>query len=237
MSFGLNTGSGSQFEQRVDAIGAQLPGIRRIEQEFGQLVTDLDKEAALDQAMLEEFNKRPPAEDPSTDISALKKADPSFVDTEFIVIARDTFYIVLRARADQNADLGKAELGPQLEADLASEIDSDKAAHRRRNESMVEIEDAKIIKGMFVGGKMLATVRFSLSGSEADVDISSGASQTLGGRSGSWTEDWTFARDPSVNTDAEDQRLAVQGEQWFVAHKGWTVTHIVKNGAPDQDAV
>lgn len=216
--------------------GPSIPFIGgKMKAEFAQLDVDLGQEEVDDQAMLALFLKRPPAEDPGVDISAITKVDPQFVDADFIGIARDTFDVVKRARSEQQADLGTAELGPDLEAELRKEVSSDVAAHRRHVESLVEIEDAKIIKAEVHDTAHFITVRFSLSGGENDLDLQTGTIMEEQGWENNREEDWTFVRTWGTNTDAQDRAMTLNTEQWFIAHKGWTVSHIVRVNAPTQD--
>ena len=40
------------------------------------------------------------------------------------------------------------------------------------------------------------------------------------------TQDWTFERDPSVDTSADDEDHEVADGGWMVAHRGWRLTGI-----------
>ena len=60
-----------------------------------------------------------------------------------------------------------------------------------------------------VGGVERAVVRFAIIGDAALV-----------------TQDWTFERDPGVDTSADDEQHEVADGGWTVAHRGWRLAGI-----------
>lgn len=47
----------------------------------------------------------------------------------------------------------------------------------------------------------------------------------------SWTERWTYRRDPRADTSASDLRHEISpdpADEWLVAHGGWIVTGITR---------
>jgi hypothetical protein len=71
-----------------------------------------------------------------------------------------------------------------------------------------DIASAEVTAVSVVGGRERAVVRFGITGST------------------SITQDWTFERNPSVDTSAEDEDHEVADGGWLVAHRGWRLTEI-----------
>jgi hypothetical protein len=71
-----------------------------------------------------------------------------------------------------------------------------------------DIASAEVTAASVVEGRERAVVRFGING-ETSV-----------------TQDWTFERDPSVDTSADDEDHEVADGGWLVAHRGWRLTGI-----------
>jgi hypothetical protein len=71
-----------------------------------------------------------------------------------------------------------------------------------------DIASAEVTAASVVGGREQAVVRFGINGSSLV------------------TQDWTFERDPSVDTSAEDEQHEVADGGWLVAHRGWRLIGI-----------
>jgi hypothetical protein len=71
-----------------------------------------------------------------------------------------------------------------------------------------DIASAVITAASIANGRERAVVRF---------DINGGSSVT---------QDWTFERDPSVDSSADDEDHEVADGGWLVAHRGWRLTGI-----------
>lgn len=71
-----------------------------------------------------------------------------------------------------------------------------------------DIASAEVTTAAVVDGKERAVVRFGINGTPAV------------------TQDWTFERDPSVDTSADDEDHEVADGGWMVAHQGWRLTGI-----------
>jgi len=84
-----------EFTHAIDNL--MIPGF---DQKLGAVLSDLDKEAAADQAMLAEFAKLPDAESPGVSVTALSDADKTFDDHEVVRVARDCCLILQKARVD-----------------------------------------------------------------------------------------------------------------------------------------
>jgi hypothetical protein len=199
-----------------------IPGF---DQKLDAVLGDLDREAAADQAMLDEFAKRADAEAPGVSVQVLRDADKTFDDHEVVSIARDCCLILLKARFDEQADRGEAELSPNLEDQLRQAIARDVGAHHHHLLPSLEIDDGRIVKAQLVDGKEVVTVRLSLRGEQLVRDDASG--EVVEGSTNviTWQEDWSLTRDPRVDTTGEDVELTAAG-QWFIAHRGWVVTDI-----------
>jgi hypothetical protein len=72
-----------------------------------------------------------------------------------------------------------------------------------------DISSAEVTAATVVGGFERAVVRFGIIGDAAPV-----------------TQDWTFERDPSGDTSADDEQHEVADGGWTVAHRGWRLTGI-----------
>jgi hypothetical protein len=71
-----------------------------------------------------------------------------------------------------------------------------------------DIASAEVTAASVVAGRERAVVRFGINGST------------------SATQDWTFERDPSVDTSDDDEDHEVADGGWMVAHRGWRLTGI-----------
>lgn len=72
-----------------------------------------------------------------------------------------------------------------------------------------DIASAEVTAATMVSGREQAVVRFSIVGDTAPV-----------------TQDWTFERDPGVDTSIEDEQHEVADGGWTVAHRGWRLIGI-----------
>jgi predicted lipid-binding transport protein (Tim44 family) len=208
------------------------PWGKKRKQELEQLEADMDAASAAEDKVLDtvtsEMANRPTAEAPGVDIGAIIKADPTFNDQDFLTIARDTFYHVREARTADRESLDDALLSPQLEKELDDVIAGDVTAHRHHLLPGLEIRTIVITSAAVTDGKMTITVRLHLSSEEEERDdagkLTSGSEQIH-----EWDEDWTFWRDPSIDSSATDKQRTELFERdggWFIAHKGWIVTSI-----------
>jgi hypothetical protein len=71
-----------------------------------------------------------------------------------------------------------------------------------------DIASAEVTAASVADGRERAVVRFGINGSI------------------SVTQDWSFERDPSVDTTADDEAHEVADGGWLVAHRGWRLTGI-----------
>ncbi len=71
-----------------------------------------------------------------------------------------------------------------------------------------DIASAEVTTASVVDGRERAVVRFGIIGST------------------SVTQDWTFERDPSVDTSHDDEDHEVADGGWLVAHRGWRLMGI-----------
>jgi len=71
-----------------------------------------------------------------------------------------------------------------------------------------DIASAEVTAAAVVDGRERAVVRFDINGAT------------------SVTQDWTFERDPSADTSADDEQHEVADGGWLVAHRGWRLTGI-----------
>jgi hypothetical protein len=71
-----------------------------------------------------------------------------------------------------------------------------------------DIASAEVTAASVADGRERAVVRFGINGST------------------SITQDWSFERDPSVDTSADDEAHEVADGGWLVAHRGWRLTGI-----------
>lgn len=71
-----------------------------------------------------------------------------------------------------------------------------------------DIASAEVTAASVVAGRERVVVRFGIIGST------------------SVTQDWTFERDPSVDTSHDDEDHEVADGGWLVAHRGWRLTGI-----------
>jgi hypothetical protein len=71
-----------------------------------------------------------------------------------------------------------------------------------------DIASAEVTAASVADGRERAVVRFGINGST------------------SVTQDWSFERDPSVDTSADDEAHEVADGGWLVAHRGWRLTGI-----------
>jgi len=72
-----------------------------------------------------------------------------------------------------------------------------------------DIASAELTAAAVVGGLERAVVRFGINGGVAVA-----------------TQDWTFERDPKVDSSAEDEEHEIADGGWTVPHRGWRLTGI-----------
>jgi hypothetical protein len=72
-----------------------------------------------------------------------------------------------------------------------------------------DIASAEVTAASLVSGREQAIVRFGIVGDTSPV-----------------TQDWTFERDPSVDSSVEDEQHEVADGGWTVAHRGWRLLGI-----------
>ena len=194
---------------------------------------DLEQEEvkAVEQGLAD----KPAAEAPGADLSAVKAADPTFDDQQFISIARESFNLIREARTLDNPATASGTLSDDLKAQLQNVIDGDVAAHRHHLLPGLWIKSSQITDASVAGGKLTVIVQFRLSSQEMDRDANlnliAGSDQWQ-----EWDERWTFWRDPSVDTSASDEQHILMHEEeggWMFAHRGWIVTKIERLGAAD----
>jgi hypothetical protein len=71
-----------------------------------------------------------------------------------------------------------------------------------------DIASAEVTAATVVGGRERAVVRFGIN---CDTSV---------------TQDWTFERDPTVDTSADDEDHEIADGGWLVAHRGWRLMGI-----------
>jgi predicted lipid-binding transport protein (Tim44 family) len=202
-----------------------------------QLAADIDAADKADDKRFGDFAdsiaNRPAAAVAGVDLSVITNVDATFDGQEFLTIARDCFYHVRQARTTRNPNLDEAILSPQLEKELDDVIAGDVASHRHHLLPGLEIQLVVVTAAAVTDGKMTLTARLHVVGEEAERDD---AGKLTGGseQAHQWDEDWTFWRDPSIDSSATDkQRTEMRQAQggWFIAHKGWMVTAIERAGS------
>jgi predicted lipid-binding transport protein (Tim44 family) len=170
---------------------------------------------------------RGPATAGGVDLSAIKAADPSFDDQDFITIARESFNLIRKARTTDHEKFDEGLLSPQLAQEVKAAIDGDVASHQHHLLPGLEIRTAAITGGQVTDGKLTLTVRLHLwVGSANPTEAVEAGTE--------WDEDWTFWRDPTIDSSATDRDHALRREAdgfWMFAHKGWIVTSIQRDGA------
>lgn len=72
-----------------------------------------------------------------------------------------------------------------------------------------DIQSAEVTAATIVSGREQAVVRFAIVGDAAPI-----------------LQDWTFERDPTVDTTIEDEQHEVADGGWTVAHRGWRLIGI-----------
>jgi hypothetical protein len=72
-----------------------------------------------------------------------------------------------------------------------------------------DIQSAEVTAARVVSGREQSVVRFGIVGDDAPV-----------------VQDWTFERDPTVDTSVEDEQHEVADGGWTVAHRGWRLIGI-----------
>ncbi len=71
-----------------------------------------------------------------------------------------------------------------------------------------DIASAEVTTAALMAGRERVVVRFGINGAT------------------SISQDWTFERDPSIDTSADDEDHEVADGGWLVAHRGWRLTGI-----------
>jgi predicted lipid-binding transport protein (Tim44 family) len=204
-----------------------------------KIFDDMDAEAAADKIMLDteerSLAERPPATAPDVDLTAVRTAVPTFDEQAFLTIARECFERVRTARSKDDPQFTDAELSPQLVHDLHDAIAGDVASHRHHLLPGLEIRNAVIVSAGADAAAPTLVVRFHLEASE--VDLGANDAVVAGDYTErEWDEDWTFTRDPSVDSPQVDSALTfvpLDAGGWLIAHEGWIVTAINRVGAPD----
>ena len=208
-------------------------------QNMATLEGDLDAETAADTTMLNEVQQdmaaRPVAEAGGVDIAAVKAADPSFDDQQFLGSCRETLELVRKSRAVRDPRFADSLLSPQLAAELSAAVASDDASNRHHVEPELEIASCAITAASVENGVPTVVVRFHLTGEELDRDTSM---RVVAGSDAEtqWDEDWTFARTAADGCDAVDEDHETRTDEqggWMLPHRGWVATAIQRVGAAD----
>ncbi len=218
-----------------------LPGYNKTKYKAKVLDTlaAMDAEAAATQRMYDAeqaiMDNRPAPEAPGVDISPIRAIDPSFDDQQFLIIARECFHRIREARSSDNPSLADAECSPQLMAQLREVVQGDVASHRHHLLPGLEVRSALIESVDVADGKLTLVVRFHLSSEEVD---RAGSGAILAGdfSEHEWDENWSFWRDPSLDSVSVDRGHALtlaNPKGWLCAHQGWVVTAIERLGDPD----
>ncbi len=173
------------------------------------------------------YADRKPALADGVDISAVKTADPTFDEQEFLVIVRESFDLIRRARTTDHEQFDDGLLSPQLAQEVKTAIEGDVASHQHHLLPGLEIRTAVITGGQVTDGKLTVTARLHLWGGSTNPTeaVEKGTE---------WDEDWTLWRDPTIDASATDRDHATRREAdgaWMFAHKGWIVTSILRDGA------
>jgi len=206
-------------------------GTGRAKNEADRVVQDIDDLNKTEKAMFDKIDDayadRAAPTAPGVDTSAVKAADPIFDEAAFIVIVRETFELVRRARTLEHEQFDDGLLSPQLAQEVKQAIAGDVASHRHHLLPGLEIRSAVITSAQVVDGKLNVVARLHLwVGSNAPTDAVEKGNE--------WDEDWTFWRDPTIDGSASDRDHATRREAegaWMFAHNGWIVTSIQRDGA------
>jgi predicted lipid-binding transport protein (Tim44 family) len=207
-------------------------GTGRAKGEADRIVQDIDQLKKTESDQLDKIDAsyadRKPAVADGVDLSAIKTADPTFDEQQFLVVVRESFDLIRKARTTDHEKYDEGLLSPQLAEEIKTAIDGDVASHQHHLLPGLEIKTAVITGGQVADGKLTVTVRLHLWVGSTDLT-------TTGVEKGTeWDEDWTFWRDPMIDPTATDRdhalRLLADGF-WMFAHKGWIVTSIQRDGA------
>jgi predicted lipid-binding transport protein (Tim44 family) len=214
-------------------LGGIVPGYDKTAQ---KVLDDMEAEAASFNKMLDAedsmLKNRPPAEATGVDISAINALDPSFDDQQFLEVARECFYNIREARTSDNPLLADLELSPELMTELRDVIQGDVTSHRHHLLPGLEIRTAVIRSVDVTAAKFTIVVRFHLESEEVDRDAKG---EVVAGdfNEREWDEDWTFWRDPTVDSGSIDRQHTLTPGGWMCEHRGWVVTSIERLGPQD----
>jgi len=175
------------------------------------------------------FGDREAAIGAGVDLTAVLAAQPSFSALGLLSIARETFTLVRKARAEQIPKLADGLLSPDLRAQLEANIGADAAAHRHHMFPMLDISTAAIVDSDVGGESIAITVRLALSGTEVERSDDSGAVVSGNQQARTWDERWTFRKSTDAAGDAaeRDRIMTHTAGGWMIPHQGWIVTAIV----------
>jgi hypothetical protein len=200
-----------------------------------EMVSDRERLIDLEQQEVDGtvagLNDRTPAALPGVDTSAIKRIDPQFDDEAFRAVARETFYKVREARSVQNPRESAELVSPQIEREIENAISGDVDSHRHHVLPSLWLKDAVIAGADVIDGQEQIDVRFSISGTEQDLNDVTGEALTGDGDERSWEELWRFSRHPGADTSDSDERhqiTSIRTDQWMFAHRGWVVTNITR---------
>lgn len=221
-----------EFEQQVSThqqlsnLSQHMPVGGMIGRGLGEVVQDMNAEAAADKQMQLEFLKKPEAIEGNVDLAPIKAVDSSFDEHQFVSIARECFEVIHNARVRQQGKLGENELTPEEEAALQSAISEDQAHHLHHLYPGLEIEDARITKAGVINNLEHIAVHFTLKGEQLERDDKSLAVVSGDSTVRTWDELWTYRRDPRVDSAAIDREMTLMENVWWFAHQGWIVEDI-----------
>jgi predicted lipid-binding transport protein (Tim44 family) len=203
----------------------------RIAAKFAELDRIADR---LDDAWETMLAERPPASEAGVDLAPVRAVDPAFDGQAFLAIARESYFKMREAWERRTASIAAGLCTPAVMAELHETVAADAVAQRRHLLPGIEIRSAIITSARVDERTMSLNVRMQLVGKEYYVDD---AFEIVDGDDEyhDWCEDWTFARDTSIDERGTDRTHALMREQqggWGYAHRGWTVASIARVVTP-----